>query len=669
MQRYQNNVQDRKGNAVPNANVYVRIGSALALIYADDGVTLKANPTTTDDNGEFFFYAANETYQIEAESTSLPVPKLYPDVILFDPTDANLQASSIQEFQFVPNGTAGPFTLGMTPDGPEFVEVFLGPNFQPSSTYTLTGNQITFSEIVPAEAEIITAKVFQILPIGGAQGSAVSFIQAGAGAVLRDMQSKVREASVTPQDFMTPAEIAAVFLRTGVDVSGAMQLFLNYISSNYVKVRMPRGLYVCLTPLTVTLAGTYALAIEGDGPGLTDWRMNTGGNGLQITCSGSWWVGTPAAPSNPIFFENLSVTTENLKVGTGIEIIGASVAGRPNASIRFDNVEMTVALSPSTQGWATWLKGLDTGTSWFNHCKFISGPTDTTSKFVVLDGTAQANSPTEFYFNNCSMTYGGTQIEIGDYCEGVYITQGAYIGAVNNIVWDPVIAESGLHVTGGHFSASLRNFDLTDVFDFEITGALLYRAGTTPNFRNIEMDACARYSITGNVFKGTDVADGEYAVSIENSPNDARFGGYVGGNSFGSYGDAAVWLKATSRYANVGQNSYRSCTLKILNQAPTQNTVARASYRGNQVFTLVGGAPTETVDVALPTGTFSVKPGGGFVCGIGSANDVVGSYDYDSGSTTATNARATLRRLGGGNLIAGGTRVSYQFFEDEDTSV
>lgn len=65
MQKYQNNVTSRTGDAVSGAAVAVRVsGGALATIYADDGVTPTANPITSDNKGYFEFYAADGLYNI-----------------------------------------------------------------------------------------------------------------------------------------------------------------------------------------------------------------------------------------------------------------------------------------------------------------------------------------------------------------------------------------------------------------------------------------------------------------------------------------------------------------------------------------------------------------------------------------------------------------------------
>lgn len=67
MKRHQDYVLDREGNAVAGAEVYVRkqSDSTLVQLYSDNGVTTKANPTTTDNDGEFFFYTADNDLKLE----------------------------------------------------------------------------------------------------------------------------------------------------------------------------------------------------------------------------------------------------------------------------------------------------------------------------------------------------------------------------------------------------------------------------------------------------------------------------------------------------------------------------------------------------------------------------------------------------------------------------
>lgn len=89
MQCIFNTVQDRTGNAISGAYVYVYDSvSALATLYSDNGITTTPNPTLTNADGEYQFYAANGTYSIVISATGY-VGQNIPGVIIFDPIDAS----------------------------------------------------------------------------------------------------------------------------------------------------------------------------------------------------------------------------------------------------------------------------------------------------------------------------------------------------------------------------------------------------------------------------------------------------------------------------------------------------------------------------------------------------------------------------------------------------
>lgn len=104
MQKYQNNVLLSPGGiAVPNASVLVLNypGGTTATIYSDNGVTVAANPLTTDANGAFGFYAADGHYslQITGNLNGIAIsPVSVVDILMVDvlPGDLNttLPASS-----------------------------------------------------------------------------------------------------------------------------------------------------------------------------------------------------------------------------------------------------------------------------------------------------------------------------------------------------------------------------------------------------------------------------------------------------------------------------------------------------------------------------------------------------------------------------------------------
>ena len=91
MERYHNNVQDQFGNAIGSVTVTVRLVSsgAIASIFSDDGVTPKSNPFTSQGDGELFFYAANDRYNIFLTG---PITDQKDDVILFDIDDVSAAA-------------------------------------------------------------------------------------------------------------------------------------------------------------------------------------------------------------------------------------------------------------------------------------------------------------------------------------------------------------------------------------------------------------------------------------------------------------------------------------------------------------------------------------------------------------------------------------------------
>ena len=66
MQKYQDVVLKPDGSVIQGASVLVQSypGAVTSTIYSDDGVTVQANPMTTDSLGSFGFYAAGGTYQL-----------------------------------------------------------------------------------------------------------------------------------------------------------------------------------------------------------------------------------------------------------------------------------------------------------------------------------------------------------------------------------------------------------------------------------------------------------------------------------------------------------------------------------------------------------------------------------------------------------------------------
>jgi hypothetical protein len=97
MQKYINAVASSSagvgtaGAPVANASVQVNLQSTglPATIYSDNGVTVTANPLTTDTNGAFSFYAADGRYQLVISGTNIQTTTVS-DILLVDPLPADL---------------------------------------------------------------------------------------------------------------------------------------------------------------------------------------------------------------------------------------------------------------------------------------------------------------------------------------------------------------------------------------------------------------------------------------------------------------------------------------------------------------------------------------------------------------------------------------------------
>jgi len=89
MQKYQNNVTNRAGDAVRGLQVTVNVaGGGLASIFSDNAGTPTDNPITTDANGAFEFYVADGRYDISVNGGG------YVDVLIADALQIGVDASA-----------------------------------------------------------------------------------------------------------------------------------------------------------------------------------------------------------------------------------------------------------------------------------------------------------------------------------------------------------------------------------------------------------------------------------------------------------------------------------------------------------------------------------------------------------------------------------------------
>lgn len=459
----------------------------------------------------------------------------------------------------------------------------------------------------------------------------------------------------------------APFLARGDGVSddtSAIQAALTYAASNKVRLHFPAGNYLVTATLSASLSGLGSMHLSGDGPNITKIALNTGGDGLAITLAGNWWF-DGGAGNTGLSFSEMTFTTTNLNVGVGLKITGSSVSGRPGPAVHFDNVDWR-GKNAFSQFWDTAVSILDMGDVWMTSPRaVIGGPGNTTSRFLHVDGTAKGNSPVSIHLTDPQIYYGGTQIDIGDYVEGVYVTQPHMVAGQIGLRWLPAAGESGLHFIGGHVSAAAKGFYLDNVFDVNVLGTLVYREGNVADWRGMHLINVGRINAgAGVLFKGLNLADGETAIYVQSSINDEKYGSLLAGCSFHSFGSRAIWLGAAANYVHVGDNQYRQCATRVLNQSTNSNvSFSPKTYVRNTAQPVTGGGATFNLDIPLPSGMFGVKPGAGFIqADSGSASAIVGYLDY--ANTTTTNARFVLRNPAGGNIVGSTYRFSIAVFEN-----
>jgi hypothetical protein len=127
MQKYQNAITDNHGNIVIGATVVVtNYGSGTpAIIYSGNGTgQYPTNVLTTDEQGQFAFYAANGHYTYNVTATDF-IPEVYSDILLFDPADYNGGGGGGSDGYWVTPEQYGAVGDGVTDDGPAFTAAYL----------------------------------------------------------------------------------------------------------------------------------------------------------------------------------------------------------------------------------------------------------------------------------------------------------------------------------------------------------------------------------------------------------------------------------------------------------------------------------------------------------------------------------------------------------------
>ncbi len=426
------------------------------------------------------------------------------------------------------------------------------------------------------------------------------------------------------------------------------------ISTGRRCLKVPAGVYLLTDEINKTFNGINGFSMEGDGSSVTEFRFSGATNGFSFFREAEqWWL--ELSPSSGFNFSGFTVTTNNVNSGVGFYVSGGALTGRPPRRTMFEDVEFR-GLNDFSHSWARHTVIENVSDVWFNSCRWVIGGSGNLNNIGVELIGAVGKDPSGFYFNHCEALYGNIWIKAGSNVEGIYLTQCSHVAGHMAVQWIAG-AESGFHVVGGHYNNNgTGNFYLSGIFDFEIVGPLLYSDGHGATaFEYIHASNGGRFTISDTVFN-TGGAGTETGVAVDSSAGGAGYGSMIGNNTFNALNGSPINLTPSSTYVTVGVNSYNNCTGPDVLNSGTTNRVEKRRYVASSVINLVGGAPSEVVNVGIPAGIFRDKAEVALI----SANDIIvsGFYNYTNVGNSATNMNVTLRRIDGINLAAGPIRLS-----------
>jgi len=340
--------------------------------------------------------------------------------------------------RFSGTGAQTAFTLDVVPQSGNVVDIYINGLYQNKNTFSVAGAVITFSEAPPAGTDNIEVQVTVTIALGETDASLVTysattveaqldavsaaggsslvgFQQAGAGAVVRTAQDKMREL-VSVKDFGAVGDGVA-------DDTAALANAIAWATSGTRKRTLffPAGVYVTTTMLDVNKPtavlvgeGRYNSVIKFTGSGVavsfTDANPNNGaftfGGGIEDICI----EGNANATSllyvdyvNHFCAKNVNLREANTVSGVGLHILGTvlgyfeNVYCSTNAQLMASRPQNGIVVDRST----TTLSRATANT--FIHC-VVEGMTG--------DGIQLVNSDQSAFFGGTSENNNGNGVTI-----------------------------------------------------------------------------------------------------------------------------------------------------------------------------------------------------------------------------------------------------------------
>lgn len=407
------------------------------------------------------------------------------------------------------------------------------------------------------------------------------------------------------------------------------------------------GIFVSTSEVTNSLTGDQAVAIKGSGTGVSVLLVKSGGNGYTFNLPGNYSLFKTGPGRTAFAMEGVTVATTNALVGYGINLLGNHVSGRPSAKTYFRDVEVTSYNAASGQFFEIGIRLQNMSFCHFDSIRCYMGAGNTTSYGVHSFSTGSGTGGGALNFIHPTFLWGARGVSVGDFQEGVYLSNPEFVGCVYGVYYSPTtITESGLHIMGGHFACTTANIFANRLFHFEIVGGL-YFDNSSGTFTHIELSNVNYYTITGNVFNGNGSGLASIGIRVVGQALQGNGGGgcCISGNHFARMG-IGISKSSSSSYMKESSNTYVGCATRV--SAPSDDgtsSFGTEEYHASVTVSLTTGATSESIDIPIK-GMFGAAPitaqltisNAGFQC------------RYIPASSNATSLRFDVSRTSGAAL-------------------
>lgn len=328
-----------------------------------------------------------------------------------------------------------------------------------------------------------------------AGSSYVGFIQAGAGAVARTAQAKMR-------DFVSATDYGAVGDNV-TDDTAAMQTAFTAAMTLGKALYIPAGMYRLSTKISVS-SSTTGFRVYGEGRGITKliWTSTaTDGGGLDITYTDTLF---------PPEVKDMSLYTEAVGVGTALKITGPEAASVTQLGPIVEALQVQGS-QPVSHAW-------DIGIHFFT-CWYIKG-TSLTLKGLGENGSNYTMTA-GIKLSSCQVCYLSDFIVIhADYGileaasggpthgEGFSIHDFEMVGVGVGIDLQADANAPGVNIGPGHINSHFYGIAAANQFQTSIHNVLIYKVsvGGPTDWIGIQLSNCQHNQIHDNIIHGWDYA-------------------------------------------------------------------------------------------------------------------------------------------------------------------